>query len=215
MRAPVRAAAATRLAAPRKFLGKGVAASGHWPPTGFERGVGHRRNHRPALYELCGRRVPACTCVRISSAAGVALVYAQAGGLPVICDVSINSLPMMWTWLLRQPAALNPPLRQQRMRRAAVPVWLTAPLMCSCPTTRGRRRQNATFAENQAATRQVLLSSVQVGRRDRRWAMGAGGADVQTCSAVLRMRSARWQPARTASSERGGRRLRVMTNDGP
>ncbi len=65
-----------------------------------------------------GARVHLC---RLSSAAGVALVrQAKAEGLPVSCDVSINSLCLtdMDIGFFDSRARLNPPLRQARDRDA-------------------------------------------------------------------------------------------------
>ncbi|RYZ10465.1 MAG: dihydroorotase [Comamonadaceae bacterium] len=65
-----------------------------------------------------GARVHLC---RLSSAAGVQLVRdAKAAGLPVTCDVSINSLLLADTDIgfFDSRARLNPPLRQQRDRDA-------------------------------------------------------------------------------------------------
>jgi dihydroorotase len=65
-----------------------------------------------------GARVHLC---RLSSAAGVALVrQAKAEGLPVSCDVSINSLCLtdMDIGFFDSRARLNPPLRQTRDRDA-------------------------------------------------------------------------------------------------
>jgi dihydroorotase len=65
-----------------------------------------------------GARVHLC---RLSSAAGVQLVReAKKAGLPVTCDVSINSLHLTDTDIgfFDSRARLNPPLRQQRDRDA-------------------------------------------------------------------------------------------------
>ncbi|MDB5731394.1 MAG: dihydroorotase-like protein PyrC [Variovorax sp.] len=65
-----------------------------------------------------GARVHLC---RLSSAAGVQLVReAKAAGLPVTCDVSINSLHLADVDIgyFDSRARLNPPLRQQRDRDA-------------------------------------------------------------------------------------------------
>jgi len=65
-----------------------------------------------------GARVHLC---RLSSAAGVQLVReAKAAGLPVTCDVSINSLHLtdLDIGFFDSRARLNPPLRQQRDRDA-------------------------------------------------------------------------------------------------
>lgn len=70
------------------------------------------------LMRATGARVHLC---RLSSAAGVALVRAaKAEGLPLSCDVSINSLHLIDTDIgyFDSRARLNPPLRQQRDRDA-------------------------------------------------------------------------------------------------
>ena len=104
-------------------LGKGVAASGALAtrlglsgvPVAAETIALH------VIFELVrstGARVHLC---RISSAAGVALVaQAKAQGLPVTCDVSINSLHLTDADIgyFDSRARLDPPLRQQRDRDA-------------------------------------------------------------------------------------------------
>ena len=70
------------------------------------------------LVRSSGARVHLC---RLSSAAGLALVrQAKAEGLPITCDVSINSLHLTDTDIgyFDSRARLNPPLRQQRDRDA-------------------------------------------------------------------------------------------------
>jgi dihydroorotase len=104
-------------------LGKGVAASGALAtrlglagvPVAAETIALH------TIFELMkstGARVHLC---RISSAAGVELVrQAKASGLPVTCDVSINSLLLTDNDIgfFDSRMRLNPPLRQQRDRDA-------------------------------------------------------------------------------------------------
>ena len=104
-------------------LGKGVAASGALAtrlglagiPVAAETIALH------TIFELMqstGARVHLC---RISSAAGVALVrQAKAQGLPVSCDISINSLHLIDADIgfFDSRARLTPPLRQQRDRDA-------------------------------------------------------------------------------------------------
>ena len=104
-------------------LGKGVAASGALAtrlglsgvPVAAETIALH------VIFELVratGARVHLC---RISSAAGVALVAeGKAQGLPVTCDVSINSLHLIDTDIgyFDSRMRLDPPLRQQRDRDA-------------------------------------------------------------------------------------------------
>ncbi|MEJ7931145.1 dihydroorotase [Ramlibacter sp. AN1015] len=104
-------------------LGKGVAASG---PLATRLGlagvpVAAETIALHTIFELMkttNARVHLC---RISSAAGVELVrQAKAQGLPVSCDVSINSLHLIDTDIgfFDSRARLNPPLRQQRDRDA-------------------------------------------------------------------------------------------------
>lgn len=104
-------------------LGKGVAASGALAtrlglsgvPVAAETIALH------TIFELVrssGARVHLC---RISSAAGVALVrQAKQEGLPVTCDVSINSLHLTDVDIgyFDSRMRLSPPLRQQRDRTA-------------------------------------------------------------------------------------------------
>lgn len=104
-------------------LGKGVAASG---PLATRLGlsgvpVAAETIAIFTIVELMrstGAKVHLC---RLSSAAGVALVRAaKAEGLPLTCDVSINSLHLSDTDIgyFDSRARLSPPLRQQRDREA-------------------------------------------------------------------------------------------------
>ncbi len=104
-------------------LGKGVVASG---PLATRLGlsgvpVAAETIALHTLFELMkitGVRVHLC---RISSAAGIELVrQAKAQGLPVTCDVSINSLHLIDADIgfFDSRMRLNPPLRQQRDRDA-------------------------------------------------------------------------------------------------
>jgi dihydroorotase len=104
-------------------LGKGVAASG---PLATRLGLSGVPVSAETiaiftiveLMKSTGARVHLC---RISSAAGVALVRAaKALGLPLTCDVSINSLHLADTDIgyFDSRARLNPPLRQQGDREA-------------------------------------------------------------------------------------------------
>ncbi|MCF8210434.1 MAG: dihydroorotase [Rhodoferax sp.] len=105
------------------YLGKGVAASG---PLATRLGlsgvpVAAETIALYTIFELMratGARVHVC---RLSSAAGVDLVrQAKADGLPVTCDVSINSLYFTDVDIgyFDSRMRLNPPLRQQRDRAA-------------------------------------------------------------------------------------------------
>ena len=104
-------------------LGKGVAASG---PLATRMGlsgipVAAETIALHTIFELVratGARVHLC---RLSSAAGVELVrQAKAQGLPISCDVSINSLHLTDVDMgyFDSRMRLNPPLRQQRDRDA-------------------------------------------------------------------------------------------------
>ena len=104
-------------------LGKGVAASG---PLATRLGLSGVPVSAETiaiftiieLMKSTGARVHLC---RISSARGVALVReAKAQGLPLTCDVSINSLHLADTDIgfFDSRARLNPPLRQQGDRDA-------------------------------------------------------------------------------------------------
>jgi dihydroorotase len=104
-------------------LGKGVAASG---PLATRLGLSGVPVSAESiaiftiieLMKSTGARVHLC---RISSARGVALVReAKAQGLPLTCDVSINSLHLADTDIgfFDSRARLNPPLRQQGDRDA-------------------------------------------------------------------------------------------------
>ncbi len=104
-------------------LGKGVAASG---PLATRLGlsgvpVAAETIALHTIIELVrstGARVHLC---RISSASGLALVAAaKAQGLPITCDVSINSLHLTDVDIgyFDSRARLEPPLRQQRDRDA-------------------------------------------------------------------------------------------------
>ncbi len=106
-------------------LGKGVAASG---PLATRLGlagvpVAAETIALHTIFELMkvtGARVHLC---RLSSAAGVALVReAKAQGLPLSCDVSINSLHLTDTDIgyFDSRLRLSPPVRQQRDRDALV-----------------------------------------------------------------------------------------------
>ena len=105
------------------YLGTGVAASG---PLATRLGLGGvpvaaETIALHTIFELVratGCRVHLC---RISSAAGVALVArAKSEGLPVSCDVSINSLHLTDVDIgyFDSRMRLDPPLRQQRDRDA-------------------------------------------------------------------------------------------------
>ena len=105
------------------YLGKGVAASG---PLATRMGlsgvpVAAETIALHTIFELV-RSTGACVHLcRLSSAAGVALVrQAKVEGLPITCDVSINSLNLTDVDIgyFDSRMRLNPPLRQQRDRDA-------------------------------------------------------------------------------------------------
>jgi dihydroorotase len=104
-------------------LGKGVAASGSLAtrmglsgvPVAAETIALH------TIFELVRATRARVHLCRLSSAAGVALVrQAKAEGLPITCDVSINSLHLsdVDVGYFDSRMRLNPPLRQQRDRDA-------------------------------------------------------------------------------------------------
>jgi dihydroorotase len=105
------------------YLGKGVAASG---PLATRMGlagvpVAAETIALHTIFELVRTTRARVHLCRISSAAGVELVrQAKAEGLPVSCDVSINSLHLIDVDLgyFDSRMRLNPPLRQQRDRDA-------------------------------------------------------------------------------------------------
>ena len=104
-------------------LGKGVAASG---PLATRMGlsgvpVAAETIALHTIFELVRATQARVHLCRISSAAGVALVrQAKAEGLPITCDVSINSLHLtdLDIGYFDSRTRLNPPLRQQRDRDA-------------------------------------------------------------------------------------------------
>ena len=105
------------------YLGQGVAASGALATRLGLSGV-PAAAETIALFTIfemvksTGARVHLC---RISSAAGVAMVrQAKADGLPITCDVSINSLLLTDTDVgyFDSHMRVNPPLRQQADREA-------------------------------------------------------------------------------------------------
>ena len=109
---------------PQEFhLGKGVAASG---PLATRMGlsgvpVAAETIALHTIFELVRATRARVHLCRISSAAGVELVrQAKAEGLPVSCDVSINSLHLtdLDIGYFDSRMRLNPPLRQQRDRDA-------------------------------------------------------------------------------------------------
>ena len=104
-------------------LGKGVAASG---PLATRMGlsgvpVAAETIALHTIFELIKSTKAHVHLCRLSSAAGVALVrQAKADGLPITCDVSINSLHLTDADVgyFDSRARVSPPLRQQRDREA-------------------------------------------------------------------------------------------------
>lgn len=105
------------------YLGKGVAASGALAtrmglsgvPVAAETIALH------TIFELVRATQARVHLCRLSSAAGVDLVrQARASGLPISCDVSINSLHLteLDIGYYDSRARLSPPLRQMRDRQA-------------------------------------------------------------------------------------------------
>jgi dihydroorotase len=105
------------------YLGRGVAASG---PMATRMGlsgipVAAETIALHTIFELVRATRTRVHLCRLSSAAGVALVrQAKLEGLPVTCDVSINSLHLCDVDMgyFDSRMRLNPPLRQQRDRDA-------------------------------------------------------------------------------------------------
>jgi dihydroorotase len=105
------------------YLGKGVAASG---PLATRLGlsgvpVAAETIALHTIFELVRSTQARVHLCRISSAAGVALVRrAKLEGLPITCDVSINSLHLtdLDIGYFDSRMRLNPPLRQQSDRDA-------------------------------------------------------------------------------------------------
>jgi dihydroorotase len=159
------------------YLGKGVAASG---PLATRMGlsgipVAAETIALHTIFELVrstGARVHLC---RLSSAAGVALVrQAKLEGLPVTCDVSINSLHLIDVDMgyFDSRMRLNPPLRQQRDRDAlrAGLADGTIDALVSDHTPVGEDEKALPFAESEpGATGLELLLSLAC-----KWAQDSG-----------------------------------------
>ncbi|MES2190466.1 MAG: dihydroorotase [Pseudomonadota bacterium] len=177
------------------YLGKGVAASG---PLATRLGlsgvpVAAETIAIHTIIELVrstGARVHLC---RISSAAGLALVAAaRAQGLPVTCDVSINSLHLTDTDIgyFDSRARLDPPLRQQRDRDALRQGLAdgTVDALVSDHTPVDEDAKTLPFAEAEpGATGLELLLSLAC-----KWSRDSGGsADLMRALAVLTSEPAR------------------------
>ncbi len=182
------------------YLGKGVAASGALAtrlglagvPVAAETIALH------TIFELMkstGARVHLC---RISSAAGVELVrQARATGLPVSCDVSINSLLLTDADIgfFDSRMRLNPPLRQQRDRDALQQALAdgTVDALVSDHTPVDEDAKTLPFAEAEpgATGLELLLSLALKWGQDR-------GAGLQRALAVVTS-----EPARVLGSALG------------
>jgi len=147
------------------------------------------------LMKTTGARVHLC---RLSSSAGVELVrQAKAQGLPVSCDVSINSLLFTDTDIgyFDSRARLNPPLRQQRDRDALSAALAdgTIDALVSDHTPVDEDAKALPFAEAEpGATGLELLLSVAL-----KWAQCAG---VPLARALAAANS---QPARVLGASLG------------
>lgn len=169
------------------YLGKGVAASG---PLATRMGlsgvpVAAETIALHTIFELVratGARVHLC---RLSSAAGVALVrQAKGEGLPVTCDVSINSLHLTDVDMgyFDSRMRLNPPLRQQRDRDAlrAGLADGTIDALVSDHTPVGEDEKTLPFAEAEpGATGLELLLSLML-----KWGQASGLTLSQTLGVV-------------------------------
>jgi dihydroorotase len=187
-------------------LGNGVAASGAFAtrlglsgvPVAAETIALH------TIFELMrstGARVHIC---RVSSAAGVALVAAaKAQGLPVTCDVSINSLHLIDADIgyFDSRMRLDPPLRQQRDRDAIAQGLAdgTIDALVSDHTPVDEDAKTLPFAEAEpgATGLELLLSLAWKWGNDGRTAK-AGNAGLMRALAVLTS-----EPARVLGSAQG------------
>ena len=140
------------------------------------------------LVRSSGARVHLC---RLSSAAGLALVrQAKAEGLPITCDVSINSLHLTDTDIgyFDSRARLNPPLRQQRdrdaLRQALADGSIDALVSDHCPVDEDGK--TLPFAQSEpGATGVELLLGLAL-----KWARESG-VGMQRAIAVLTSEPAR------------------------
>jgi dihydroorotase len=169
------------------YLGKGVAASGALAtrmglsgvPVAAETIALH------TIFELVRATHARVHLCRISSAAGVALVrQAKAEGLPITCDVSINSLHLTDVDLgyFDSRMRLNPPLRQQRDRDALQAALADGSIdaLVSDHTPVDEDAKALPFAESEpGATGLELLLSLTL-----KWASDSGIALGQALGAV-------------------------------
>ena len=180
-------------------LGKGVAASGALAtrlglsgvPVAAETIALH------VIFELVrstGAHVHLC---RISSAAGVALVAgAKAQGLPVTCDVSINSLHLTDNDIgyFDSRMRLDPPLRQQRdrdaIRRGLADGTIDALVSDHTPVDEDAKTLPFAEAEPGASGLELLRPLACKWSRDQ-WSAGDHQATLMRALAVLTSEPAR------------------------
>ncbi len=169
------------------YLGKGVAASG---PLATRMGlsgvpVAAETIALHTIFELVRATRARVHLCRLSSAAGVALVrQAKAEGLPVTCDVSINSLHLTDVDMgyFDSRMRLNPPLRQQRDRDAlrAGLAYGTIDALVSDHTPVDEDAKALPFAQSEpGATGLELLLSLAC-----KWAQDAGVPLVRALATV-------------------------------
>jgi dihydroorotase len=180
---------------PQEFhLGRGAAASGAFAtrlglsgvPVAAETIALH------IIFELMrstGARVHLC---RISSAAGLALVaQAKAQGLPVTCDVSINSLHLTDADIgyFDSRLRLDPPLRQQRdrdaIRKGLADGTVDALVSDHTPVDADAKALPFAEAEPGATGLELLLSLACKWSTDSVSSQGAGNPGLMRALAVL------------------------------
>ena len=176
------------------YLGKGVAASG---PLATRMGlsgvpVAAETIALHTIFELVRATDARVHLCRISSAAGVELVrLAKAQGLPVSCDVSINSLHLtdLDVGYFDSRTRLTPPLRQQRDREAlrAGLADGTIDALVSDHTPVGADEKDLPFAESEpgATGLELLLSLTLKWAQDEKIPLGQALACVTSRSAQV------------------------------
>ena len=174
------------------YLGKGVAASG---PLATRMGlsgvpVAAETIALHTIFELVRATDARVHLCRISSAAGVELVRsAKAQGLPVTCDVSINSLHLtdLDVGYFDSRTRLTPPLRQQRDREAlrAGLADGTIDALVSDHSPVGADEKDLPFAESEpgATGLELLLSLTLKWAQDEKLPLGQALACVTSRSA--------------------------------
>ena len=174
------------------YLGKGVAASGplatHMGLSGVPVAAETIALH--TIFELVRATDARVHLCRISSAAGVELVRsAKAQGLPVTCDVSINSLHLtdLDVGYFDSRTRLTPPLRQQRDREAlrAGLADGTIDALVSDHSPVGADEKDLPFAESEpgATGLELLLSLTLKWAQDEKLPLGQALACVTSRSA--------------------------------